>query len=95
MNEPIFSEREGVAPRKNLQERDYLPGWVREAITNEIREFTYKDAPLPGVERLDIYPLFKPYIWKVLDRKPPNSPAGGPFAYYIPDVLLRCLWYHF
>ncbi len=73
MNEPIFSEREEVAPRKDLQEQDYLPGWVREAITNEIREFTYKDAPLPGVERLDIYPLFKPYIWKVLDREPPIS----------------------
>ena len=31
----------------------------------------------------------------MLDRKPPNNPAGGPFAYYIPDVLSRCIWYQF
>jgi len=93
MADQVFSEREGFAPQKDLQAHDCLPGWVREAITNEIREFAHKDAPLPGVDRLGLYPLFKPYIWKVLDRKPPNSPAGGPFAYYIPDVLAKCLWY--
>lgn len=95
MNEPIFSEREGFAPRKDLQAQDYLPGWVREDITNKIKEFVYKNTPIPGVERIDIYTLFKPYIWKVLNRPPPNSPVGGPFASYIPKVLLECFWYQF
>jgi len=95
MTEPIFSEREGFAPLEAIKAHDYLPGWVRDAITNEIREFVYKDAPLPGADRLDLYQLFKPYIWKVLDKQPPKSPMGGPFAYYIPDVLAKCNWYQF
>lgn len=92
MTEPIFSERERFAPQKDLQAHNHLPGWVREAITNEIRDFIQKDA-LPGVSTLDLYPLFKPYIWKILNRPPPNSPLGGPFRYYIPEVLAQCSWY--
>ena len=93
MAEPIFSEREGFAPQKNPQSDDYLPGWVREAITNEIRDFAQSGAPLPGSYRLNLYPLFRPYIWKVLSTQPPGSPMGGPFHYYIPEVLKQCDWY--
>ena len=95
MSESVFSEREGFAPRRNLQAQDYLPGWMRDTIINKVREFIFKDAPLPTIERLDIYPLFKPYIWKVLGREPPKNHAGGPFTYYIPDVISKCIWYQF
>ncbi len=94
MAEPIFSEREGFAPQKDPQAHDYLPPWVREAITNEIRDSVQEGAIL-GVPRVDVYPLFRPYIWKVLNRQPPNSPVGGSFHYYIPAVLAQCSWYEF
>ena len=93
MTEAIFSEREGFAPRRSLQADDYLPGEVREAIANEIRDFAQSGAPLPGSYRLDLYPLFRPYIWRVLQRQPPGSPMGGPFHYYIPEVIRQCQWY--
>lgn len=93
MTDPIFSEREGFAPHKSPQADDYLPGWVREAITNEIRDFAQSGVLIPGSYRLSLYPLFRPYIWKVLGKEPPNSPMGGPFHYYIPEVLRRCHWY--
>lgn len=93
MTEPAFSEREEFAPQKSPQADDYLPGWVREAITNEIRNFTQSGAPLPRSYRLSLYPLFRPYIWKVLGKEPPGNPMGGPFSYYIPEVLKQCHWY--
>jgi len=93
MSEPIFSEREGFAPQKSVQAADYFPGWVREAITNEIANFAQRGATLPGTYRLSLYPLFRPYVWKVLGKEPPGNPIGGPFHYYIPEVLKKCHWY--
>lgn len=93
MTEPIFSEREGFAPQKSPQVGDYLPGWVREAIANEIRDYAQTGAPIPGTYRLNLYPLFRPYIWKVLGKEPPGNPMGGPFHYYIPEVVKQCHWY--
>jgi len=90
MTEPIFSKREGFAPSQIKPEADdYLPGWVREAITNAIRDFA--TAGITNV--LNLYPLFRPYIWKVLDKEPPGNPVGGAFHYYIPEVIKRCQWY--
>jgi hypothetical protein len=93
VTEQVFSEREGFAPQISPQADDYLPGWVREAITNEIRRLAEKDAPLPGTYRLNLYPLFRPHVWKVLGKEPPGRPMGGPFTYYIPEVLKQCHWY--
>lgn len=81
-----FSQREGFAPQEPLKVQDYLPGWVREAVTNEIRGL---------VPRLDLYPLLRPHIWKVLGYEPPGNPIGGPFKYYIPHTLKQCVWYQF
>ena len=94
MVEPIFSEREGFAPQEGPQAHDYLPPWAREAIIQEIRDWA-QDGVFFGFPGEDMYPLFRPYIWKVLNRQPPNSPAGGPFSYYIPAVLAQCSWYEF
>ena len=77
MTEQVFSEREGFAPQISPQADDYLPGWVREAITNEIRRLAEKDAPLPGTYRLNLSPLFRPHVWKVLGKEPPGRPIGG------------------
>ena len=52
MNEQAFSEREGFAPQSSTQADDHFPGWIREAIANEIREFVQSGTPLPGSERL-------------------------------------------
>lgn len=93
MTEPIFSEREGFAPHKDPQAHDHLPGWVRDAITNELSNFAQKGAPIPGTYILNLYSLFKPYIWKVLGTQPPGSPMGGPFHYYIPAVMRQSHWY--
>lgn len=93
MTGPVFSEREGFAPKISIQADDFLPGWVRDSITNELRGFIQKNVPIPGTYRLDIYSPFKPYIWKVLGKEPPGSPMGGPFNYYIPTVLRQCQWY--
>jgi hypothetical protein len=93
MVEPIFSEREGFAPQESPRADDYLPGWVRDAITNVIRDFAQNGTPIPGTYRLSLYPLFRPYIWKVLHKEPPGSPIGGPFHYYIPAVISQCQWY--
>ena len=71
---------------------DYLPGWVREAITNEIREFV-QNKPSIELPDLELYSLFRPYIWQVLQRQPPTNPYGGPWAMYIPRTLLQCSWY--
>ncbi len=94
MAEPIFSEREGFAPQEGPQAHDYLPPWAREAIIQEIRDWAL-DRVLLGFPGEDMYPLFRPYIRKVLNKQPPNSPAGGPFSYYIPAVLAQCSWYEF
>lgn len=93
MTEPVFSKREGFAPETSPQAYDYLPGWIREAIINEIRVFAQTDTSIPGAYRLDLYPLFRPYIWKVLGIEPPGNPMGGPFQHYIPKVIKECQWY--
>jgi len=93
MDELIFSEREGFSSQENLQSYDYITGWVRTAISNIIRDLQISSADTTGTYTLDIYSLFKPYIWKVLGKHPPNSPMGGPFKYYIPAVLDKCPWY--
>ncbi len=94
MAEPIFSEREGLAPQLETQADGYLPPWVREAVTNEIKDFV-ENKPSIGSSYLDLYLLFRPYIWKVLQREPPNSPVGGPWAMYIPRTLAQCSWWQF
>jgi len=95
MSDSLFSERHGFAPKRDAQPDDYLPGWVREAITQELKDIAYKDYVYPFPKIIDFYPLFRLYIWKVLDTKPPKEPAGGPFNHYIPAVLEKCLWYQF
>lgn len=94
MAEPLFSEREGLAPQPETQADDYLPPWVREAITNEIKDFVENKLSI-GSPDLDVYSLFRPYIWKVLQREPPTSPVGGPWAMYIPRTLAQCSWWQF
>lgn len=96
MADPLFSEREGFAPKMGVQTDDYLPGWVREAIKNEITDLAEKTAMVSIIAyKLNLYPIFRPYIWKVMGVKPPGSPQGGPYAYYIPKVLEQCPWYMF
>lgn len=94
MAELLFSEREGFVPRPDLQADDYLPTWVREAVTNEVRDFV-QNKPSPQLPDLAIYLLFRPYISKVLRREPPGSPMGGPWAYYIPRTLAQCSCWQF
>lgn len=94
MAEPIFSEREGLASLPKLRDDDYLPVWVREAATNEIRGFV-ESKPTARLPDLAIYPLFRPYIWKILQREPPGHPMSGPWAYYIPRTLAQCSWWQF
>jgi hypothetical protein len=94
MAEQLFSEREGLAPQPETQADDYLPPWVREDITNVTKDFVEDNAPV-ACPYLDIYSLFRPYIWKVLQRKPPTSPIGGPWAMYIPQTLAQCSWWQF
>ena len=94
MAEPLFSEREGLAPQPETQADDYLPPWVREGITNEIKDFIENNPPVDS-PHLDIYSLFRPYIWRVLQREPPNNPVGGPWAMYIPRTLTQCSWWQF
>jgi len=81
MAEPLFSEREGLVPRPDLQADDYLPTWVREAVTNEVRDFV-QNKPSAQLPTLAIYLLFRPYISKVLRREPPGVGHGqvGPPA---------------
>lgn len=94
MAEPLFSEREGLVPRPDLQADDYLPTWVRETVTNEVRDFV-QNKPSAQLPDLAIYLLFRPYISKVLRREPPGSPMGGPWAYYIPRTLAQCSCWQF
>lgn len=94
MVEPLFSEREGLAPQPATQVDDYLPPWVREHITNAIKDFVETNPPR-DYPSLDIYSLFRPYIWKVLQREPPKNPVGGPWAMYIPRTLAQCSWGQF
>ncbi len=95
MTEEVFSQREGYAAPTTLKPFDYLSPWVRESTTNSIGDLVLSTSVSPGIFGLNIYPLFRPYIWKVLGIQPPNSPMGGPFKYYIPAVLDKCPWYEF
>ena len=89
-----FSERHGFAPQPDPKPDDYLPGWVREAITNEIRS-VISNQPSTSLPVIDIYALFRPHIWQVLDREPPGNPMGGPWQYYIPRTLMQSSWWQF
>jgi len=89
-----FSERYGFAPQPDPKPDDHLPGWVREAITNEIRGFV-SNKPQTSLPDIDIYALFRPYIWQVLDREPPGNPLGGPWNFYVPRTLMQCSWWQF
>ncbi len=89
-----FSDTYGFAPQPDSKPDDHLPGWVREAITNEIRGFV-DNPPLASLPGIDVYALFRPYIWQVLDREPPGNPMGGPWSFYIPKTLMECLWWQF
>ncbi|MBI4310728.1 MAG: hypothetical protein HY681_03010 [Chloroflexi bacterium] len=94
MSNDSFSERHGFAPQTEPKADDYLPRRVREAVTNEIHNFVTTSSVF-GLEPHGLYRVFRPYIWTVLEREPPKSPLGGPWAYYIPEVLLRCPWWQF
>jgi hypothetical protein len=92
--EPLFSERNQFAPIPEPKSDDYLPGWVRESVTNAMRAFV--DDRSPGhLPYLDLYSLFRPYIWQVLEREPPGNPMGGPWEMYIPRTLQQCEWWQF
>jgi hypothetical protein len=94
MAEPLFSGRQGLAPRTRPQADDYLPSWVREAVTNEVGGFV-QNKPSALLPELAVYPLFRPHIWRVLKRQPPSSPMGGPWAFYIPRTMSECSWWEF
>jgi len=94
MTNQRFSEKYGFAPQPGPKQDDHLPGWVREAITNEIRGFV-NNKPSASLPDMDIYALLRPYIWQVLDREPPGNPMGGPWAMYIPRTLQQCAWWQF
>jgi hypothetical protein len=94
MTEGLFSEREGLAAEPETHADDYLPPWVREDVTNAIKDFVESNPPV-AYAGLDLYSLFRPYIWRVLQRQPPTSPAGGPWAMYIPRTLAQCSWWQF
>jgi len=94
MTDSLFSERYGFAPQPDRKPDDHLPGWVREAITNEIGGFI-SNKPSTSLPDIDIYALFRPYIWQVLDREPPGNPLGGPWNFYIPRTLMQCSWWQF
>ena len=94
MAEPLFSERQGLAQQPEPKADDYLPPWVREAVTSEISGFIL-NKPSIQLPDLDIYSLFRSYIWKVLQREPPTSPMGGPWVMYIPRTLAQCSWGQF
>jgi hypothetical protein len=87
MNEQIFSDREGLTQPIAPQSADYLPLWARASI-----EQCIKDLAVSTIS-LNVYPIFKPYIWKVLGTRPPTEPMGGPFKHYVPKVLESCLWW--
>lgn len=94
MTKQSFSEKHGFAPQPNSKPDDHLPGWVRESITNEIRSVT-NNPPSASLPLINMYGLFRPYIWQVLDREPPGNPMNGPWAYYIPRTLMECSWWQF
>lgn len=88
----LFSEREGPIQPAQVQAPDYLPKWVREAIPQAVGDLVAHTGVTRGTSRLNVYPIFKPHIWKVLGTHPPTNPSGGPFHYYIPAVFERCSW---
>ncbi len=89
-----FSEKYGLASQPGSKPDDHLLGWVREAITNEIRGFV-DNPPSTSLPVINIYALFRPYIWQVLDKEPPGNPMGGPWSFYIPKALMQCSWWQF
>lgn len=94
MPDSLFSERYGFAPQPEPKPDNHLPGWVREAITNEIKGLA-NNKPSTALFNLDLYSLIRPYVWQVLERQPPANPYGGPWAMYIPRTLQQCTWWQF
>jgi len=90
----LFSERYGFAPQPDPKPDDHLPGWIREAITNEIRVLV-NNQPTDSLPDGEFYALFRPYVWQVLDSEPPSNPLGGPWKFYIPKTLQKCTWWQF
>ena len=87
----FFSQRQGVAPLVEPKDDSYLPPWVRESLVNRLQAlFT---APRQFGDPIDVYKVVRPYIWKVLDREPPNNPMNGPWTMYIPRVFRQCEWW--
>lgn len=91
MTNPSFSERNGLVPKAAPQADDYLPEWVREALTNAIQEFVTTARENGTV--IDVYRIIRPYVWKVLDRQPATNPMNGPWAMYIPRTIAKCEWW--
>ena len=81
-----FSERHGLAPAPQPKGDTHLPGWVRESVGNEIREFAEIGKP-SGLPDLNLYAMFRPHIWKVLDKQPQGTrwAARGNTTYLGPS----------
>lgn len=92
MTSSDFGQRHGVAPDPEPVPEDQVPGWVRSQIQKTLLRFAEDRERQYKVELFssDLYSLIEPLIWKVLDRQPPNSPMGGPWAFYIPRVINEC-----
>jgi hypothetical protein len=97
MGEEDFSQRYGFRPQPEPQPYDEVPGWLRDAFYELISEYRQdKDNPyLQDQFGWQLYRAFKPLIWKVLNRQPPGEPRGGPWAWYIPEVISKCEWWRF
>ncbi|MDP2935755.1 MAG: hypothetical protein Q8O86_04620 [Dehalococcoidia bacterium] len=102
MSEQPFSQRHSLAPAPSPQRDDHLPPSVRAELAITFRdcasEGLFGGTPEPAV--LDelyniLYNRLKPLIWKVLQRQPPGNPMGGPWNYYIPELINKCEWWQF
>lgn len=96
MTNQSFPERQGFAPPAQPVGYDGLPGYVRSAFSNTLREFIVDRAAVlsPGVFNSSLYECLKPHIWKVM-LTPPGNPQGGPWNYYIPTLIQQCQWWQF
>jgi len=94
MVNPSFSERHGFAPIPEPKNNDHLPGWVRDDIVKKLNNFINAEFTFSSLDT-ELYQVIKPYISRVLLSKPPQSPLGGPFAFYLPRVLSECRWWQF
>ena len=95
-NQPSFSQRHGFSPQAQQKPFDELPPWVRpELQTAAVNALHNEETNAGAALGYYLYARLKPRVWKVLNREPPGNPQGGPWAYYIPEVIKRCEWWDF